>query len=512
MGFRSILFDGVDAGPHEATTEARAFFTDPRLDQIIESITAAKPEYDLKPFFYTPLTNVDAIRYRQEIGQDLEDDWLLERINSFSEKMSAASRCLALVDTLNFTSHQEGWFLEATKSYCEAVTGLAHDLTLANLHSRGLAAFREYVSHYVDSEGFQTLWLETRNLQTDLAGVKYCLMIRGNMVKVFKYEAETDYSLDVEKAFEKFKDSAARNYYNYKGNPEDDDMDFVEAQILDCVARLYPDVFYRLDQYCVRYSRFMDETIRVFTQEIQFYVAYQEYIADLKRSGLKFCYPRISDTKEVYDFEGFDLALAFSLNAKDMPVVSNDFYLNGPERILVVSGPNQGGKTTFARTFGQIHYLARLGCSVPGSEARLFLYDQLFTHFENEESIENLRGKLEDDLVRIYGILNQATTNSIVILNEIFTSTTFKDAAFLCRRILETIVNLDLLCVFVTFVDELASFNEKTVSMVSTVAPENPALRTYKILREPAGGLTYAILLAEKYRLTESQLMERIKS
>ena len=106
----------------------------------------------------------------------------------------------------------------------------------------------------------------------------------------------------------------------------------------------------------------------------------------------------------------------------------------------------------------------------------------------------------------------EPTTNSIVILNEIFTSTTFKDAAFLCRRILETIVNLDLLCVFVTFVDELASFNEKTVSMVSTVAPENPALRTYKILREPAGGLTYAILLAEKYRLTESQLMERIKS
>jgi len=511
MTFHSILSRKAEVRSDPDTKEAPPFFLDLNLDQIVDSITAGRGEYDLKPFFYTPLRDVETIGYRHEVMQDMEDAKLMAHITSFSERMTAVRRYLALADKLYSTYHKEGWFLKAALIYCEAVTDLARNLNLASLKSRGLNDLREYVANYAFSQRFQLLQGEAQRVRHGLWGIRYCVIIQNGKFSVRKYENETDYSAEVEQIFERFKQGAVKDYRVKLEAMHG--MNHIEAKILEFVARLYPDPFAALDLFCQRQSGFVDATIRVFETEIQFYVAYLEFIAKIKHEGLSFCYPQVHmASREVYAQDAFDLALARKLLYTDKPVICNDFFLEEPERIIVVSGPNQGGKTTFARMFGQLHYLASLGCPVPGRKARLSLFDQMFSHFEREEDIRNLRGKLQDDMLRLHEILTRATPKSILIVNEVFASTTLKDAVFLGQAIMRRLMELDVLSVWVTFVDELSSMSEKTISMVSTVAPENPAMRTFKIVRRTADGLAYALSIAKRHRLTYEQVTERIRA
>ncbi len=513
--FQSILFKKREnSGEKEIfnnnALSAPSFFADLNLDQIINTITAGKDEYNLKPFFYTSLNDIATIKYRQEITHDLENELLLENIKSFAEKMVTIRRYLNLVEKLYYKYHKEGWFLEAADMYCDAVSSLVSNLSVAYPESQGFLAFREYVTSYVNSDIFLTLLSETKKLKSDLADVKYSVLLKSNGGKVQKYEDETDYSIDVERTFQKFKQGAVKNY-SVKLTIGTG-MNHVEAKILELVARLYPETFATLDNYFIKNKNFLDEKIITFDREVQFYISYLDYISIIKKGGLKFSYPEVSNSdKEIFSSESFDTALAHKLVTKGSPVIVNNFYMKDKERILVVSGPNQGGKTTFARTFGQLHFLASLGLPVPGRKERLLLFDKIFTHFEKEEDIKNLRGKLQDDLIRIHDIIKEATSNSIIIMNEIFTSTTLKDGIFLSKKIIDKIMELDCECVLVTFMDELSSLSGKTVSMVSTVAPDDPTLRTYKIIRKPADGLAYALSIAEKYRLTSRSLKGRIK-
>ncbi len=505
MMFHSILFTDI---PDD--TPVPQCFPDLNLDQVVEAIATAYTDARLRPFFHAPLRDEELIRRRQAVARDLEQTPVSAAIIAFNEQMATVYRYLALRQTLIYEHHRQGWLLEAVLTYCTAVSELARALSRAKLRSTGLQAFRDYLFGYLQTLKFGELDNAAQQVHQALKQIRFCLTIRGDTFIVKLYEGEQPYSPEITAVFAKFRQENSPSYLT--NLREAAGMSHIEAKMVEFVARLHPEPFTILAQFCTQHEQFIDETIRRFDREIRFYLAYLEFIARFRQQSLPFCYPEISrsDRNETVR-DGFDLALAHAMYARQAPIVLNDYDLVEPEQILVVSGPNQGGKTTFARMVGQLHYLAALGLPVPARQARLFTPDHIFTHFERSETIDNLRGKLQDELVRMHELLVKTTSNTLLILNEIFHSTTVEDATFLSKELMARILRQRAFGVWVTFIDELSRLNEHTVSMVSLVDPANPSQRTFKVVRQPADGRVYALAVARKHRLTYEQIRERME-
>jgi DNA mismatch repair protein MutS len=508
--YAGLLFSRRDVRLPEATG-LESFVHDLNLDQIIDAIIAKRedPKY-LRAHFLGQLHDEDAIRYRQEVFLDLELAELFAAASRFAEAMRTVRRNITQASKMTHEQQRRGWLLDAAAIYCTSIDDLATAFSESAPMSRALQGLQTYIENYRSSVPFSALKEETLAANAALGAVTYAMRITAGRIDVVRTQGESDYSAEVEATFERFSQEVVKDYrVNFRGWPG---VDRIGGEVLTMVAKLFPDEFASLKSWFERHRNFFDRTIRESERELDFYLALRSYIDPLKAAGLSFCFPEVSENfKAVHAQNTFDLALAAKIVTGDLgTIVTNDFDLTGTERIFVVSGPNQGGKTTLARTFGQLHHLASIGAPVPGTYAALFVFDRIFTHFEAEEDLVRLSGKLEDDLVRVHEILSRATPQSIVILNEIFTSTSLNDARNLGTRIMERLIALDLLCVFVTFVDEMASMGDTVVSMMSTVVPSDPAQRTFRVIRAPADGLAHALALAEKHCVTYECIRERL--
>ncbi len=134
--FQGVLFPHPDLYLDDIDGQtAPDFFKDLNLDQVVRAITAGFEDYNLAPFFYAPLNDLDAIAYRQEIVRDLENSRLIEAIKSFSTDMRAMREHIEHAKKLYYKYAIERAFLGAVAIYYNAVETLAHELASIDLES-----------------------------------------------------------------------------------------------------------------------------------------------------------------------------------------------------------------------------------------------------------------------------------------------------------------------------------------------------------------------------------------
>lgn len=166
MTFNSMLFETPEDSTRETAPGVPAFFSDLNLNQIVDTIIAGREEYNLRPFFLASLRRVEAIKYRHEIMQEVENaPALRDALQSFARRMRAMNRYMALADKNFYKYEWEGWFFNAVELYCEAIDRLAQDLAALKLNSRGFSSFLEYLTEYARSSRFTSLVEETKKLR-----------------------------------------------------------------------------------------------------------------------------------------------------------------------------------------------------------------------------------------------------------------------------------------------------------------------------------------------------------
>jgi DNA mismatch repair protein MutS len=157
MTFHSILFRGAGDVARREERDVPEFFHDLNLDQVVEAITADWKDYGLAPFYYSRPTDLDAVAYRQEVMEDLDDKGLTQAIAAFSGQMRAMRNRLDHSKKLSVKYAIERSFLGAVEIYVEGVERLSRDLSVLGVKSRGMRAFREYLTAYGASAPFRTL-------------------------------------------------------------------------------------------------------------------------------------------------------------------------------------------------------------------------------------------------------------------------------------------------------------------------------------------------------------------
>lgn len=491
--------------PASITADEPSCFGDLHLDEILAEIQKHSPSYNLSRHYCTPLDTESGVILRQEVFRDLEQASVYEGVRRFVDLLGQVRSLLARVQKEDNAHGKDGLFVSAAGTYVEAVRTLREALSLPEVRSRLLRGFCQDLTRCAESERHVRIAERQRELVERLASVRYGLRISELTVEIARYGGESDYSQELRRLFERFEQGDEPDLPFEKLGPRR--MSHVEGMIIDRVAMLEPELFADLARFRADYADLIDELIDGFDEDVAFYLSYVEYQNKHRQAGRAFCYPKIvsrSAAKGCAD--GFDLALADRIDGEGGTVVPNGFEFAECERILVVSGPNQGGKTTFARMVGQICYLAALGLPVPGSSASLPLFDRVLTHFEREERLSNSSGKLENDVARLRQILDEATGDSLVVLNEILTSTTYQDALAISVDVLKRLEARGLHIVWVTFIEEILEHASQAASYVSCVDPANPAVRTMKVVRKPAEGRAYAEYLASAHGLAYRQI------
>ncbi len=567
----SILFPH---GSFEACTVlSETAVHDLGLDRICESVSDKPKEQSLILGIMSRITaDPDVVRFRLDVFDDIY------RNPAFCERMlEILDKIEFLKDFGSFRRDNEEssgtWDLvhrlEEIRDYISYVEALQECLGNADLKSKGLNELKAQITEIYDDNGFKELKEDIASLKATTSSLKSVTVginlnerfeakeiglisinskefTRSTLLDHFgnlisrKDNIKADVSWDGSTRFQPFSTSDQSAADKFMGlartkammiNPvltmalvPDGDMGKDVTSHMDRITdHMLSQTVRKLKEVLGKYVGLSIMNITALIPEFIYYVRWAQYIKRHVGEGLSFCKASVLDKNREDGLRmrarGFyNLRLADFVHDGKNSIVANDLDFGSDGSLYILTGANRGGKTTITQATGLMFALAQGGVFVPATEFAFVPADCILTHYPADEDKTLDYGRLGEECRRFREIFGQCTADSLLLLNETFSTTSFEEGFFIARDAVRAILKKGTRCIYNTHMHKLASdigeINAEgakegsSSKAASLVVLSDGGERSFKVKVAPPQGMSYARDIAQKYGVTYDMLME----
>lgn len=514
----------------ERSGKAPLYFEDLNLNQVISYITKHYPNYHLDDFYYDLPQEKTCIQ-RQQVMKDMMNPRIYQKLKDFIADEMVLEERETLAKDCKYRYQSMKLALDNCASYYRMFRELLQCFDEEQPQSEGLKTLYESIQSEIFTEEGIRLEALVNEIEDGFENITFSacydmdkisnrsLLIKDRKTSV-RIVTDKEQIASEDSDYENYQDKIAKYLFLKNLNAQKEnhpfcdskDINDLERNVLRILRKMKPTFFEKMERLCAKPLDYDRDGIKAMVRECAFYVGYVEFVNSMKRLGYKLSLPEI--TKEEFSIiNGYDLALALKIMDNGGKIVPNCCDYQGKERFFIVTGPNQGGKTTFARMLGQEVYFAQMGLCIPAASAKIPSFLAIHSHFAKEEAEEIGAGKLKEELLRLAPILDEIKREQgkriFVVINELFTTAATYDAVVMGHKVIDYLCDSNCYGVYVTHVRELAEGKEEAVSLTAEVSDDAMRSRTYKITRNEAT-LGQAQSIAYKYGLTYEQMQRRV--
>ncbi len=488
-------------------------------------------------------TDEEVLNYRLDILEDFLnvpqlEAVLYENVHKLYVNEHVNIQKLGLADSFYALNTR----LNSLKTFIECITK-CHEFCQKfqdKFRSEALKGLVEYFASVYNSEYFDEVKRETdeclrilaKGVKSVTVGINFDDMMRP--VEAMLLSVSTD-SIRKKGRFDwifKHLDGGAdraigrtHSLYNENGGTND-----LEAPLFRELKEINSEYISHLDRAIRAYFKKSTEDILTFESQMSFYIGAKRIIDAVRARGLDMCRPRYLKMEERrLNAKGvFDLSFYTQMVSSDPmgslkgKIITNDCTMDDDGRFFVLTGANNGGKTTYTRAIGIIQVMAQAGIYVPCTSCEISPVDFIYTHFPKEEEVGLNTSRFTQECKQFKVTVDNATRYSMLLLNESIQSTTPTECVFIATELTKIFRCIGVRGVYATHLLELAKNldklnaevegDTKLVSIVTTVDTTADNKRLYRIVRSAPQEFGYAQTIYKKFGVSFEEVQKRMKN